>query len=242
MDVATTFLDSLMGCFHRISLSDGLILSLFTAGLVSGFTHCSFMCGSFVTAQSMQADSLRRALLIPYHLGRMTTYVLMAVALSSVLNTAFLYLPIRGYIIAPILMLAATVFLVVAFPSAGRLFPWAGRMRVGLPLRFMNKMMGYLSSDMSVVKRYGMGILLGFMPCGMIVAALLAASSASTVGGAALAMLSFGLGTVPALVLVSLGGRVIRSRYPVFAGRAKQVMMILSALWLFAMAGTMISF
>src|SRR5262245_38327356 len=63
----------------------GLPLALFLAGLVGSLTHCTLMCGPFVLAQvagRLEAGAaaggelvrLAGAALVPYHLGRMTTY------------------------------------------------------------------------------------------------------------------------------------------------------------------------
>jgi sulfite exporter TauE/SafE len=52
--------------------------------------------------------------------------------------------------------------------------------------------------------KFSMGLLLGFLPCGLIYAALLkAAETASPLAGA-LTMLAFGLGTMGALLVLGL--------------------------------------
>ena len=58
-----------------------------------------------------------------------------------------------------------------------------------------------------------MGVALGFLPCGLLYAALAssAASGSAILGG--LGMLAFGLGTVPALVVVGLSGHLLARRW-----------------------------
>jgi hypothetical protein len=51
---------------------------------------------------------------------------------------------------------------------------------------------------------YLLGVALGFLPCGFLYAALAAAAATADPLQGALAMLAFGLGTVPALVLVGI--------------------------------------
>ena len=63
-----------------------IIISLITIGFVGGFSHCAFMCGPFVMMQvnnnlkKISIDNLNHftrlkgLALIPYHLGRITTY------------------------------------------------------------------------------------------------------------------------------------------------------------------------
>lgn len=94
-----------------------------------------------------------------------------------------------------------------------------------------------LMSVQGSLRGYSLGVLLGFMPCGLVVAALLAASSAATPAVAALAMAAFALGTVPALLGVSFGATTIRRMAPSLFFHLKTVSMLVSALWLCVLAG-----
>ena len=115
--------NSLNNCLHEVTITYGLYTSLFIAGLVGGFTHCSTMCGPFVLSISGHVEKFKHAMLLPYHFGRITTYIFLAVLLASVLNIAFLFLPIRSLIVAPVLMLAGVLFLISAFPKLTVFFP-----------------------------------------------------------------------------------------------------------------------
>lgn len=230
-------------CVHDLAVSHGLVASLFLAGLVVGFTHCAGMCSPFVLAQINGGATLKKpssSLLLPYHLGRATTYVGLAVLTNSLINLVFVFSDTRSLIAAPLLTLAGVVFLMSAFPRLGALFPWAARLSVGIPFRFLQRSINRLSSDTNAVGRYMLGIILGFMPCGLVVSALLAAATATDVFQAALAMAAFAAGTVPALVMVSLGGAVLKQKYPLAAARISQGAMVISSLWLFILAGLMV--
>lgn len=226
-------------CVHDFSISYGLVFSLFLAGLVGGFTHCAGMCSPFILAQVNSEPSLQKvpsSLLLPYHFGRMTTYVLLGVLVHSVINVAFVFSGMRALITAPILMLAGVLFIVSAFPQALNIFPWVAKVRIQTPYKLIEKLSSNLMGGTGVINRYGLGILLGFMPCGLVVSALLATSTASSVGQAALAMTSFAVGTMPALVLIGLGGRALTSRYPNASARLSKSATVISGLWLFALA------
>ncbi len=251
-------------CIHDIATSYGLPMSLFMAGLVGGFTHCAVMCSPFVLAQigvSQQksankskpcagscggcgkkdiAKKVGASFLLPYHLGRMTTYVILAVLVSSVLNLAFVFSGLKALIAVPMLVAASVIFLVSAFPQLLSIFPWVVHMRVSMPYRFIESAKTQLTQRPNGVKRYALGVLLGFMPCGLVVSALLAAATADTALQSGMAMAAFTLGTIPALVLVALGGQTILTRYPKASVRLKQTAMVLSSLWLCLIAGTMI--
>lgn len=233
-------LASIGGCFHQISFTYGLLGSLFLAGLVGSVSHCTLMCGPFVLSQTGQFSRLQDAMLLPYHLGRMTTYVFLAVLVYSVFHLVFLYSPLKSLIAAPMLFLAGIVFLVSAFPKMKALFPWVGTVRFYKMSGLLQKASSKLSSKHGLWSRYGLGVLLGFMPCGLVVAALMAASTAASVWQAMAAMAAFSVGTVPALVLVAMGGGRLKDRYPDFSVRFSQLAKVISAVWLFALAGSLV--
>jgi hypothetical protein len=69
-----------------------------------------------------------------------------------------------------------------------------------------------LSSSSWPLARYGLGVVLGFLPCGLIYGALGVAAGTGSAWRGALVMGSFAAGTVPALVAVGWGGHFLRRR------------------------------
>lgn len=230
-------------CIHDVAVSHGLIISLFLAGAVGGVTHCAGMCSPFVLAQVGNEPQLRKlstSLLLPYHFGRMTTYVMLAVLVSSVVNLAFVFSGLKTLIAVPMLVLAAVIFLISAFPRMSVVFPWVSGGASFAPYKLISGFSARLMDNPGVVKRYGLGVLLGFMPCGLVASALLASATAPNVAHAAMAMAAFTLGTVPALVLVAFGGGALKYKYPKASLRMSQGAMVISSFWLFAIAASMI--
>ncbi|MBT7291796.1 MAG: sulfite exporter TauE/SafE family protein, partial [Rhodospirillaceae bacterium] len=107
--------------------SAGIALALFVAGLVGSFSHCAGMCGPFVLAQSTTnsarketADSSTRpgalfsrlggAALLPYHLGRATTYAALGAAAAS-LTGALMMVPELRWLAIAFLGIAGVAFL-----------------------------------------------------------------------------------------------------------------------------------
>jgi hypothetical protein len=211
---------------------------LLLAGFVGSASHCAVMCGPFVMSQTGQIEKKREAFLLPYHLGRITTYVGLGIVLSSLLNVAFLFLPIRSFVIAPLLLTAAVVFLVNAFPAMRSLFPWGQPIKTFLPYSLIEKFYTKLSTGAgrSVFQKYLLGVLLGFMPCGLIVAALMAASTAPNALYAGAAMAAFGLGTMPGLMVVGFGGMALQYKFPAAMKHMARGFMIISAAWLVIIA------
>lgn len=230
-------------CLNNFSNDYGLPFSLFLGGLVGGFTHCAGMCSPFVLTQMQNDESKRnifKALVLPYHLGRITTYVVLAVLVSGFINMAFLYSDLKILITAPLLMMAGVIFLVTALPQMVAVFPWISRMHLSLPYGMVSKAFKYLGGDHNPFARYGMGIIMGFMPCGLVVAALMASAGAQTPIHAALSMGAFAIGTVPALFLVGLGSQALTKRFPQAQSYMKQTALIVSGLWLFILAGILV--
>ena len=59
---------------------------------------------------------------------------------------------------------------------------------------------------------YPLGLILGFLPCGLIYAALAASAGTGSAFSGAIAMAAFGLGTVPGLVAVGFAGGFVARR------------------------------
>ena len=223
-------LDAMLGHSHHLmampqATGSALYGALFLAGLVGSLTHCAGMCGPFVltqvgagletvsAAKMTEWTRLRGALLIPYHLGRFTTYVLLGALAAAFVRGLAEFAPLR-YLSAVLLALAALVFLLQALGRGAVLF----RARIG------NKIEAPLMRRLSVfaqpllarsdrpAMRYALGVVLGFLPCGLLYGALAAAASAGSPAAGAMAMASFTLGTVPALVAVGTAGQVLLRR------------------------------
>jgi len=71
--------------------------------------------------------------------------------------------------------------------------------------------------DPSGWRGYALGVVLGFLPCGLLWGALVAASGSGSAWKGGAAMAAFVLGTVPSLVAVGYVGVFFGRRAPVFA-------------------------
>lgn len=235
-------------CQAVIDSHGGLLLTLFLAGLMGGFTHCAGMCGPFVLAQTTTnpgnpggvLSRLRGGALLPYHLGRITTYMVLGVVAASVSGLVF-SVPVQRGIAVVMLLAAGVIFFASALPTLKfSLLPeplarQASRLgaAVGAFARpFFDKP--------SALGRYGLGFILGFLPCGMLAAALMAVAATADPFAAAMAMAAFGTGTFPALFLVGSGGQLARARWPHRMASVARGVMVFNSLSLFVIAGGMI--
>jgi uncharacterized protein len=201
------------GLAHFAEQPGGLAFSLFLAGLGGSLLHCVGMCGPFVlgqvTADAGRADSygewrrLAGAALAPYHLGRITTYTALG-ALAGGTTALFAATTSFGWIAALLLIVGAVFLLLQAFGLA-----ISGGSSLGPALA---RIATPLSASHRPLARYALGVVLGFLPCGLIYGALGVAAGTGSVWRGALAMGAFAAGTVPALIAVGWGGHFLRRR------------------------------
>jgi hypothetical protein len=93
-----------------------------------------------------------------------------------------------------------------------------------------------LLGDSRPLAAFSGGIFNGFVPCGLVYAMLAYAASLGSPAGAALAMLAFGAGTVPALLLLGISADLVRER---LSGGLAQVTLSRAAGFLTAGLGVM---
>jgi len=178
-----------------------LLAALFI-GLI-GSSHCLVMCGGIAAALqlSMPTQNRMRQLQLQLFLsfGRLTTYTLLG-ALVGYFGASAMQL--AG---APLLWLriVAGVLLLLMALYISRL--WFGLIhleRAGQTLwRYVQPLAQRLLPLDSASKAYGYGLCWGALPCGLVYSTLgWSLASGSLVNGALL-MLSFGVGTLPALIL-----------------------------------------
>jgi hypothetical protein len=176
--------------------------SLLLVGLLGG-THCIGMCGGIVSALSMGGKS-RFSLHLAYNAGRIVSYAAagaVAGALGALSLTLSDQLPLRIVLyVAANLMLVALGFYLIGLTRV-----LAFTERLGQPLwRYLQPLSRRYLPARSVAQAFPLGLLWGWLPCGLVYSALVTAlSSGSAAEGAGL-MLAFGIGTLPNLLLAGL--------------------------------------
>jgi len=241
-------IESIAACGRSLgtfaNLPGGLALSLFLAGLGGGAMHCAGMCGPFVIGQVMvDAESSRTprygewqrlagAALLPYHLGRLTTYTALG-ATAGAATAVFASTTAFGWISGVLLILGAALMLAQAFGLAMRATPPIAAV--------LTRLAGPFSASPRPLARYGLGVVLGFLPCGLLYGALAAAAGTGAVWRGGLAMASFSLGTVPTLVAVGWGGLLLRRRWQGATSWIAASLLLINAALMAALATTRLS-
>jgi hypothetical protein len=232
-------------CGSEPVLRGGLLAGLFLAGLAGSVVHCAPMCGAFVLGQVSERMArlpearlcerhrVGNGMLLPYHLGRLTTYAglgAVAAGSASLFGGGFWF----GRVSAALLVVAAVLFLALA---GRRVIPASGWLDA-MP-RYWGRTLGRWTRTIprgTVAGEFLLGLALGFLPCGFLYGALAgAAASGRPVLGAA-GMVAFGLGTVPSLMAVGIAGQAAGRRWNRGVAVAAPVLMAFNAMLLLALA------
>lgn len=204
--------------------SSPLLLTVVVAGLVGSLSHCSAMCAPLVASQmlTLQQQGRSQRLMALYHAGRVLTYVFLGVV--AMLFSQWIFSGALRHYSSYLLLLAGVTFIISAA------LPRTTHHGCAHQSAFVARLMQLIPHpSLAYLLR---GVLMGFMPCGMVVAVLLMVATSPNVAHAALAMTLFGLSTIPVLQLTGFGALRIAARYPQFSARAGRGVMALNGLFL----------
>ncbi len=189
---------------HSIFL---VFLSGFTIGILGSF-HCIGMCGPL--ALSLPIDSLsgpRKYLaIILYNLGRAISYTSMGIAFG-IIGQTFSFFKIQQWLSigTGILILIILLTQQLGNPSTNLLAKFTQALKI--------KLGAYLKSEKKIRSYLSIGILNGFLPCGLVYLAIATSIAAGSMVKGGLLMFSFGLGTLPVMALTMVLGKYISFRF-----------------------------
>ncbi len=223
----------------------GVLASMFVVGFF-GSVHCFGMCGGIAAALShaiSRKERVRSSLLLThlcFGAGRIGSY---AVA-GGIAGSAGLVL---GKLLGPagpfVLRCAAGLLLVaLGLYISGW---WLGLRRLeeqGLRLwKGLSPSVERLRPAESLPRAIGLGVLWGWLPCGLVYSALASAMSLGNGWAGALGMLAFGLGTLPALLATgTLASKLPRLVRGPEARTTAGLLILLFGLWTIGAAALML--
>ena len=194
-----------------MSSIDALLILYLSTGFAVGFGHCIGMCGPIVVSLALSRRDQR--VWIPhllYNAGRVITYSILGAVIGATGSFTAITANMAG-IQKSVLIFAGVLIVVMGLAMSdwlplGRIF--------GDSHRFGNLISGgfqRLTRLRSTAAFLPLGLLLGLLPCGPVYTALLAAARAGMEAGSPLSgaltgmalMSAFGIGTIPALLVVS---------------------------------------
>jgi sulfite exporter TauE/SafE len=211
------------------------LISAFIVGLLGG-VHCVGMCGGIVGALSLGLPTQRNLpILLAYNLGRIGSYTF-AGALMGALGFYFSgLLPVQTA--QRVLLSFAGLFLILmGLYLAGW---WNGLSRLesagGVLWRRLEPLGRGLLPVRSARHGFLLGLLWGWLPCGLVYSALVWTVSAGGAVEGAMLMLAFGLGTLPNLLLMGFAAAQLNRwvRLPAVRMLAGSLVTVFGALLLF---------
>ena len=180
------------------------LIGAFVVGLLGG-VHCVGMCGGIVGALSLGLQTDRQwPILVAYNVGRIGSYTV-AGALMGALGFYFSALmPVQNA--QRVLLVIAGMFMILLGLYLGGWWNLLSRLERagGLLWRRIEPLGRGLLPVRSARHGLLLGLLWGWLPCGLVYSALVwtVASGGALQGG--LLMLAFGLGTLPNLLLMGV--------------------------------------
>lgn len=175
----------------------------FLMGLL-GSVHCIGMCGPLVMALpiSQKKTYQKIASLFLYHFGKIASYSILGL-LFGLFGSQFPVFALQRNIslVIGFSMLIYVLYVFVLKPK---------HLQLGIFGTYYNqivKLLSRLFKSRSTLSFLLIGMLNGLLPCGMIYLALSSSMATQHILSGGLLMLFFGLGTMPALLMVALGGQ-----------------------------------
>ena len=193
-----------------------VLAAAFAAGLL-GSAHCLGMCagisGLFAAGASVAALKTQLPLAIAYNIGRILSYAFLGIVVALIGKTAVGAIPSLA---GPIRLVSGLLIAVVGLQVAFNLRLLAPVEKAGALIwnRLAPRATGLIPAT-SVSKATGLGLLWGWLPCGLVYSVLLIAATTAEATSGALVMIVFGIGTLPAMILTGLSA----ARVAAFASR-----------------------
>ena len=184
---------------------DITFFTLFLLGFFGG-THCVGMCGGLSTAFALQLPPHlnRLGLIVLLNLGRISSYVLIGLIVGLVGQIGISLDDTRWlqnglYVAANVLLLLLGLYLAGLSTAATQIE------RIGRPIwKRLNPILNRLLPIKSVPACFGVGMLWGWLPCGLVYSASLYALGSGNAVQGGLYMLAFALGTLPNLLAMGI--------------------------------------
>ncbi len=203
-------------------------LSAFILGLF-GSLHCAGMCGPIAMMLPANKTFLRKANIsrLLYNSGRAVAYMLIGLVFG-LLGSA---ISISGYQ-KQLSILSGIIILLIIFFTAAQKFQnrfSAFIARMTMPVRILMK---NLFAQQSPSAHLGIGLVNGFLPCGLVYLAAAGSVTAGSIGGSILYMALFALGTFPVMLAMSFSVSLLKGSWRNWYSKATPIVSIALALFL----------
>ncbi len=184
------------------------------AALVTGLlgsAHCFGMCagisGLFAVNANIQSLKTQVPKAIAYNVGRVLTYAILGVIVALLGKGAVDSIPALG---PPVRLASGILIILVGLQLA---FNW----RLLAPLetagakiwqRIAPAAKGLVPVE-TLPQALGLGLIWGWLPCGLVYSVLLLAATTTDAAAGAMVMVAFGIGTMPAMIATGVSASKI---------------------------------
>lgn len=202
-----------------------LIVSAISLGLL-GSLHCVGMCGPIALALPVGDKSplLRFISILIYNSGRVITYSLLGF-LFGLIGKGFSVFNLQQVLS---ISLGVIILIGILFP---KIFPSFAPERFYF-FRKLKESLSALFRKRTVSSFFLIGLLNGFLPCGLVYMAIAAAVATGSPFQGALFMAFFGAGTIPAMLGISWVANSISKKFRSAINRSMPVVLSLMAMLL----------
>jgi sulfite exporter TauE/SafE len=202
-------------------------MELLTAAFLIGFLgsmHCVGMCGGLVTTLSMSRPHIWWSGLASYQAGRIATYTFLGL-IAGMIGMAITQVSWFADMQRGLTIFAGLLMVVFGLNLAGWLAdPFVRGMAKFTHIIGLTKWVHAATSSRMPMSWLMVGLFNGLLPCGLVYAGLALSLTSGNIVLSSGMMLAFGLGTVPAMMLVPI---VLKSASPKTRGWVLKIAAIL---------------
>lgn len=189
-----------------VAIASALLIGL------GGSAHCVGMCGGIGAALGMATQQKRWLLTFNYHLGRIIGYAILGGVFGAIVQSFGAALqpwtPAFGIWLRAI---AGLMIIAMGLYIGGWWFGLSALEKLGRHLwRYIQPLTKNLLPPRSVGAALTLGAAWGLLPCGLIYSTLSWAAARGNALESAQLMAVFGLGTLPSMLLTTIGGQRIQ--------------------------------
>ncbi len=196
-----------LGIVHLIGGGNVTYGTAFVVGIIASLSTCMAVVGGLVLSMSAtfakEGDKVKPQIM--FHTGRIVSFFILGGVIGAI-GSAFTLGTTGTFILG---VLVALVMLILGINLLD-VFPWAKRLQPSMP-KFISKRAHGISSLNHTLTPLLVGIATFFLPCGFTQSMQLYTLTTGSFLKGGLTMLSFALGTLPVLALISFSSFSIQN-------------------------------
>ncbi|MGZ3862163.1 MAG: sulfite exporter TauE/SafE family protein [Bacteroidia bacterium] len=181
------------------------LAAAFIAGFLGSF-HCVGMCGPIALSLPVNhfAPFKRNLGILLYNSGRIFTYTLLGI-LFGLLGRSFSIIGLQRWVSVSVgIILLLSLFVTKLSFTIPALSTGVNKLKTALSGLFSKRGLRFL---------FGIGLLNGLLPCGLVYLGIAGAVASQGISEGALFMFAFGVGTLPVMYSVALAGRFVTVKF-----------------------------